>query len=167
MEIKQASMADLAECQAIYAHHVLEGTGTFEEEPPSLEMITGRFEDIISAGWAWLVASDASGILGFAYYTQFRPRSAYRFTAEDSVYVRDDVRGQGVGKALVASLIIHAAQAGFRQMVAVVGDSENVSSIGVHSSLGFQRVGILRDVGFKFERWIDLVFMQRGLTPNA
>ncbi len=166
MEIKQADLADLAECQAIYAHHVLEGTGTFEETPPPLETIIQRYQDIVSAGWAWLVATDASGILGFAYYTQFRPRSAYRFTAEDSVYVRDDVRGQGVGKALVAALIEHAERGGFRQMLAVIGDSENVGSIGVHSSLGFQRVGMLRDVGFKFGGWIDLVFMQRGLAPT-
>jgi L-amino acid N-acyltransferase YncA len=165
MDIKQADPANLAECQAIYAHHVLEGTGTFEEVPPPLETIIGRYQEIISADWAWLVAADASGVLGFAYYTQFRPRSAYRFTAEDSVYVRDDVRGQGVGKALVAALIDHAEQRGFRQMLAVIGDSENVGSIGVHSSLGFQRVGMLRDVGFKFGGWIDLVFMQRSLTP--
>jgi L-amino acid N-acyltransferase YncA len=167
MQIREATGSDLAECQAIYAHHVLEGTGTFEETPPPLETITGRYEDIVRAGWAWLVAADASGILGFAYYTQFRPRSAYRFTAEDSVYVRDDVRGQGVGKALVGALISHAEQAGFRQMLAVIGDSENVGSIGVHSSLGFQRVGMLRDVGFKFGGWIDLVFMQRNLSPTV
>lgn len=173
MDIRPATEADLPECQAIYAHHVLEGTGTFEETPPSLEIITARHDEIAAAGWAWLIAADVSGVLGFAYYTQYRPRSAYRFTAEDSVYVRDDVRGQGVGKALVTRLIDHAAQAGFRQMVAIVGDSENIGSIGVHSSLGFQKVGTLRDVGFKFGRWLDIVFMQRaisgvvGIDPSA
>lgn len=164
MDIRTAAEADLPECQAIYAHHVLEGTGSFEEVPPSLEVIAERHGSITKSGWAWLVAADASGVLGFAYYTQYRPRSAYRFTAEDSVYVRDDVRGQGVGKALVARLIEHAAGAGFRQMVAIVGDAENIGSIGVHASLGFQKVGTLRDVGFKFGRWLDVVFMQRALS---
>ncbi|OYW09751.1 MAG: GNAT family N-acetyltransferase, partial [Acidiphilium sp. 37-67-22] len=105
-----------------------------------------------------------TGILGYAYFDQYRDRSAYRFTAEDSVYVREDVRGQGVGKALVARLLDEAREAGFRQMLAVIGDSDNVGSIGVHASLGFQRVGTLRDVGFKFGRWIDVVLMQRHLV---
>ncbi|MGC8527834.1 N-acetyltransferase family protein [Acidiphilium sp.] len=163
MDIRPAAPEDLPACQAIYAHHVLEGTGTFDEVPPSLEALTARFREITGAGRAWVVAADATGILGFAYFDQYRARSAYRFTAEDSVYVREDVRGQGVGKALVARLLDEARAAGFREMLAVIGDSENVGSIGVHASLGFQRVGTLRDVGFKFGRWIDVVIMQRHL----
>ena len=113
--------------------------------------------------WSWLVATDATGVLGYAYYTQLRDRSAYRFSVEDSVYVREDVRGQGVGKALVAQLIEDATSRGMRQMIAVIGDSENTGSIGVHASLGFQMVGTLRAVGVKFGRWIDVVSMQRSL----
>jgi len=164
MEITAATEADLADCQAIYAHHVLAGTGTFEEVPPSLEEICARHDTITDAGWAWLVAKDASGVLGFGYYAQFRMRSAYRFCAEDSVYVRDTVRGQGVGKALVAALLAHAAAAGFTEMLAVIGDSENTGSIGVHASLGFLPVGTMRRVGYKFGRWLDVVTMQKSLA---
>src|ERR1700758_1870178 len=163
MEIREASTADVPEIQAIYAHHVLTGSGTFEEEPPSVEEMTGRLAEVITSGWSWLVAIDATGVLGFAYYTQFRDRSAYRYCAEDSVYVREDVRGQGVGKALVARLIEDATARGMRQMIAVIGDSENVGSIGVHASLGFHMVGTMKAVGVKFGRWLDVVSMQRAL----
>jgi L-amino acid N-acyltransferase YncA len=163
MEIRNAIDADIPEIQAIYAHHVLTGAGTFEEEPPSVEEIVERFAEVTGCGWSWLVATDATGVLGFAYYTQFRDRSAYRYCAEDSVYVREDVRGQGVGKALVARLIEDATAHGMRQMIAVIGDSENVGSIGVHASLGFQMVGTLRSAGVKFGRWVDVVSMQRPL----
>ena len=163
MLIRDASLADLPEIQAIYAHHVLHGTGTFEEEPPSIEEMTERYRKVVDHGWVWLVASDPTGVLGFAYYTQFRDRSAYRFTAENSIYIRDDLRGQGVGKALGARLIETATAAGFRTMIAVIGDSENVGSIGVHASLGFQHAGTLRVAGLKFGRWLDVVQMQRPL----
>ncbi len=122
MEIRTATEADIPDIQSIYAHHVLTGTGTFEEEPPSVEEMTERFAKVLGHGWSWLVATDATGVLGFAYYTQFRDRSAYRFCVEDSVYVREDVRGQGVGKALVARLIEDATARGMRQMIAVIGD---------------------------------------------
>ena len=163
MHIRPATDADVAEIQAIYAHHVLTGAGTFEETPPSVEDMTARFQAVNSRGWSYLVATDETGVLGYAYYTQLRDRSAYRHTAETSIYVRDDVRGQGVGKALVARLLSEAEGAGFRQMVAVIGDSENVGSIGVHASLGFGRVGLLRASGLKFGRWVDTVYMQRSL----
>ncbi len=163
MEVSAASLEDLEDCQAIYAHHVLHGTGTFEEIPPSLEEITDRFDTITAPGWAWLVAKDASGVLGFGYYAQFRNRSAYRFCAEDSVYVRETVRGQGVGKALVNALLEHAVKTGFTQMLAVIGDSENTGSLGVHASLGFIHAGTIRRVGYKFDRWLDVVTMQKSL----
>ncbi|WP_158742426.1 GNAT family N-acetyltransferase [Acidisphaera sp. L21] len=163
MDIRPATPADLPDIQAIYAHHVLHGTGTFEEIPPSLEEMTARMQAGTGRGWAWLVAVDATGVLGYAYYAQIRDRSAYRFTAEDSIYVREDVRGQGVGKALVVRLVAEAEKAGFRQMIAVIGDSENVGSVGMHSSLGFHHVGTMRAVGLKFGRWLDTVYMQRAL----
>ncbi len=167
MQIRPATATDVPEIQAIYAHHVLTGTGTFEEIPPSVEDIADRFAHVTERGWHWLVATDATGVLGYAYYTQFRDRSAYRFALENSIYVREDVRGQGVGKALVAALIDAATAAGFRQMIAVIGDSENVGSIGVHASLGFQKVGTLRAAGIKFGRWLDVVYMQRALGAGA
>ena len=163
MNIRPARTADLPEIQGIYAHHVLHGTGTFEEAPPSVEEMTARMENVTGKGWPWLVAEDTTGILGFCYCAQFRDRAAYRYTAEDAVYVREDVRGQGVGKALVGQLIADATALGFRQMIALVGDSENVGSIGVHASLGFQHVGTLRAVGWKFGRWLDAVYLQRAL----
>ena len=163
MNIRPAHPSDLPEIQGIYAHHVLNGTGTFEEVPPSVEEISARVANVTDRGWPWLIAEDATGLLGFCYYAQIRDRVAYRFCAEDAVYVRQDVRGQGVGKALVGELIERAIAAGFRQMIAVIGDSENVGSIGVHASLGFQRVGTLRAVGWKFGRWLDAVYMQRAL----
>ena len=163
MQIRSATEADIAEIQAIYAHHVLHGTGTFEEIPPSVEDMRGRWAAVTDKGWSWLVAADASGVAGYGYYQQIRDRSAYRYTAEDSIYVRDDVRGQGVGKALVVALIHAATEAGYRQMIAVIGDSENIGSIGVHTSLGFRKVGVLHATGLKFGRWLDTVYMQRAL----
>jgi L-amino acid N-acyltransferase YncA len=163
MDIRDATLADIPDIQAIYAHHVLHGTGTFEEIPPSVEEMRERFMKVKDRGWAWLVGTDATGVLGYAYYTQFRDRSAYRYCVENSIYVRDDVRGQGVGKGLTQRLIETATAQGFRQMIAVIGDSENVGSIGVHASLGFQHTGILRASGIKFGRWLDVVYMQRNL----
>lgn len=163
MEIRPATPADVPEIQSIYAHHVLNGAGTFEEIPPSVEDVQRRFDGIVSQGWSYLVAVDETGVLGYGYFAQLRERSAYRYTAEDSVYVRNDVRGQGVGKALVAMLLDEATDQGFRQMVAVIGDSDNVGSIGMHASLGFQRAGLLRATGLKFGRWVDTVYMQRSL----
>jgi phosphinothricin acetyltransferase len=163
MDIRNAVEADVPDIQAIYAHHVLHGTGTFEETPPSVEEMLQRFRNVVSRGYVWLAASDATGVLGYGYYAPFRERSAYRFTVEDSIYVREDVRGQGVGKALVSKLIEQATAAGLRQMIAVIGDSENVGSIGVHASLGFQMIGTMKAAGTKFGRWIDVVTMQRPL----
>ncbi len=163
MQIRDAAAGDLPGITAIYRHHVLNGTGTFEETPPAEAEMAARLAHVQACGWAWLVAEGPEGVLGYAYYAQLRDRSAYRFTAENSVYVRDDVRGQGVGKALVEQLLEHATGRGFRQMFAVIGDSENVGSIGLHLSLGFRQTGVLRAAGFKFGRWLDVVWMQRPL----
>ncbi len=146
---------------------MLTGTGTFEEVPPSVEEMAARFAKMRGRGWPFLVSADASGVLGYAYATQFRDRSAYRFTLEDSIYVREDQRGQGVGKALVAQLLDVSEAAGFRQMIAVIGDTENAGSIGLHASLGFHHVGTLRAAGLKFGRWLDAVYMQRALGTGA
>jgi phosphinothricin acetyltransferase len=165
MRIDDAAEDHIPEIQAIYAHHVLHGTGTFEAVPPSVEIMQARHRAGVGGGHDWVTAADATGILGFGYYGAFRARTAYDWTVEDSVYVRDDVRGQGVGKALVAALIERAEGRGFRQMLALIGDSENTGSIGVHASLGFVRAGILRACGMKFGRWLDVVIMQRPLGP--
>ena len=166
MLIRVATEADIPEMQAIYAHHVLHGTGTFEEIPPSIDEMHGRWCHVTSKGCAWLVAEAGQGVAGYGYYQQIRERSADRFTAEDSIYVREDVRGQGVGKALVVALVQAATDAGYRQMIAVIGDSENIGSIGVHTSLGFRKVGVLHATGLKFGRWLDTVYMQRAMGPG-
>jgi phosphinothricin acetyltransferase len=163
MQIRDAVPADLPAITAIYAHHVLTGTGTFEEEPPDEAEMRARFDRVKAAGHAWLVAESEGVILGYGYYSDFRTRSAYRFTAEDSVYVREDVRGMGVGRSLVQALLDRAQKAGIRQMLAIIGDSENAGSIGLHAALGFRQAGVMRAVGWKFGRWLDVVTMQRSL----
>ncbi len=163
VQIQIAQQPDLADIQSIYAHHVLAGTGTFEEIPPSIEQMAARHAAGVAAGHDWVVARDATGILGYGYYGAFRHRSAYDWTVEDSVYVREDVRGMGVGKGLVAELLRLAEARGYRQMLALIGDSDNIGSIGMHASLGFQRAGVMRACGVKFGRWLDVVIMQRPL----
>ena len=164
MPLRDAEPGDLPAITAIYAHHVLHGAGTFEEVPPDGAEMRARIAKVQSRGWPWLVAAEADGqVVGFAYVAQFRNRSAYRYAGEDSVYVRDDIRGQGVGKALVAALLRRGEECGFRQVFAVIGDSENVGSIGLHVSLGFRQVGVLRSAGAKFGRWLDVVTMQRAI----
>ena len=163
MHLRDAVPGDLPAITAIYAHHVLHGTGTFEESPPDGAEMARRVAAVQDKGWPWLVAEENGQVLGFAYLAQFRPRSAYRHAGEDSVYVRDDIRGQGVGKALVAALLRRGEECGFRQVFAVIGDSENVGSIGLHVSLGFRQVGVMRSAGAKFGRWLDVVTMQRAI----
>lgn len=163
MIIRDATAGDLPAITAIYAHHVLHGTGTFEETPPTEAEMAQRMAKVQQGGHAWLVAEQDGRVAGYGYYAPFRERSAYRFTAEDSIYVRDDVRGMGVGKALVQALLERAEAAGIRQMIAVIGDSENVGSIGLHAALGFRQVGVMKAVGLKFGQWVDVVTMQRPL----
>lgn len=163
MIIRDATEADIGAMTAIYAHHVAQGTGTFDEEVPREGDMAERLEKTREAGCAWLVAEGAGGVTGYAYFTPFRDRTAYRYCAENSVYVREGVRGQGVGKALVAELLVRAEARGFRQMIAVIGDSENAGSIGLHASLGFRHAGAIHAVGLKFGRWLDVIFMQKCL----
>jgi phosphinothricin acetyltransferase len=152
--------------QSIYAHHVLHGLASFEEEPPPLEEIERRYRDVTGRGLPYLVAELGGVMAGYGYCAPYRARSAYRYALEDSVYVRHDMTGRGVGKRLLDELIVRCAALGYRQVIAVIGDSANVASIGVHAACGFLRVGTLRSVGFKFGRWVDSVFMQRPLGPG-
>ncbi len=164
MNIRDAADTDLPAIHAIYAHHVANGLGTFEEAPPTLDEMRGRRAAIVEKGLPWLVAADESGaILGYAYAGPFRPRSAYRFAVEDSIYVAAGAAGKGVGKKLLAALIARCQAWGARQMLAVIGDSGNAGSIGVHKALGFEHGGVMHAVGFKHGRWVDVVIMQRAL----
>jgi phosphinothricin acetyltransferase len=152
--------------QAIYAHHVEQGLGSFEELAPPAEEMRRRFEAIVADGFPYLVAEAGGAIAGYGYCTLYRTRSAYRFSVEDSVYVRRDLATRGVGRALLAELIGRCEALGYRQMIAVIGDSGNAASIGLHASQGFVRSGTLRSVGYKAGRWVDSIFMQRPLGPG-
>jgi L-amino acid N-acyltransferase YncA len=166
--VRAASDADVAAVAAIYGHHVLHSTGTFEEVPPSEAEIAARIAAVRALKLPYLVSADDAGrVTGFAYASAFRPRPAYRYTAEDSVYIHPDQMGRGLGKALVAEVIAACAALGVRQMIAVIGDSANAGSIGLHRSLGFEDAGVGRAFGFKFGRWVDVVWMQKTLGPGA
>ena len=164
MIVRSASEADAPAIAAIYGHHVLTGFGTFEEVPPSHAEIAARIAGVAQLGLPYLVAEDDGHTLGFAYASAFRPRSAYRYTAEDSVYVHPDHVGQGVGRALVEEVIRLCEAMGLRQLTAVIGDSANAASIGLHRSLGFVETGIGRALGYKHGRWVDIVWMQKSLN---
>jgi phosphinothricin acetyltransferase len=161
--VRDANAADIAAVHAIYAHHVSHGFGTFDEVPPSLGEYEAKWRGVVEAGLAWLVAVEANDVVGFAYASPFRPRTGYRYTVEDTVYVRDDRRGRGVGTALLPPLIARCEAAGARQVVAVIGDSQNAGSIALHAKAGFEHAGTMKSVGFKLGRWIDVVLMQRSL----
>lgn len=161
--IRDANEADLPAVQAIYAHHVLHGLGTFEEVPPPLEDIKARYGAIVAAGLPWLVAVIDGQIAGFVYAGPFRLRAAYRFTVEDSVYVGDGFARRGVGRALLGELIRRCETGPWRQMLAVIGDSGNEGSLGLHRAFGFSCLGTMKSVGFKHGRWVDVVMMQRPL----
>jgi phosphinothricin acetyltransferase len=161
--LRDAAEGDVPEIQRIYAHHVLHGLGTFEETPPTVEEMTARFRAVRAGGHPYIVAERDGRIAGYAYAAPFRPRAAYRFCLEDSIYVAPEATGQGVGRALLRELIRKAEAFGCRQLVAVIGDSGNAGSIGVHKALGFQPSGVLKSVGFKHGRWVDVVMMQLPL----
>ena len=148
---------------AIYRHAVLHGAGTFELDPPPEAEIAARFARITKAGYAYLVACDGATIVGYAYIAAYRDRPAYRFTVEDSIYVHPDHQGRGVGRSLLAALVAAAEANGYRQMVAVVGDSGNLGSVRVHLAAGFTHMGLLRACGWKHGRWLDVVLMQLAL----
>lgn len=160
--IRPARPEDAAQIAAIYDHWVLTGTGTFETEPPGTAEMARRLADVTARGWPWLVLEQGGEILGFAYCGQFRDRAAYAHAGETSIYVRPDANGRGAGRKLLAALLDAGRRAGFRQFIAVIGDSANASSISLHQSFGFRQVGTLTDVGLKFGRLLDVVLMQLG-----
>src|SRR5262249_44174629 len=150
---------DMAGVAEIYAHHVLHGTSTFELEPPSLDEMLERRRLFLAAGCAYLIAESDAEIVGYAYFAPYHKRPGYRFTVEDSVYVRVGYQGRGIGFRLLRALLTECEARPFRQMIAVIGDSANLASIGLHRRAGFQPVGTYHSVGFKFGRWLDSVLM--------
>lgn len=161
--IRPSQNVDLAQITAIYHHHVLHGTGTFEIAPPTEADMAQRRADVLSKDLPYLVASQGERVLGFAYCNWFKPRPAYRYSAEDSIYLAPDAIGSGLGRALLAELCSQAERVGVRKLIAVIGDSDNLGSIGVHRSAGFQHVGTLTSCGWKFGRWLDVVLMDKAL----
>lgn len=167
MPVRSATLDDMPAVQAIYAHHVVHGLGTFETEPPPVAEIQRRFAQITGDGFPYLVAEEDGRVLGYAYANHFRTRAAYRNTVEDSIYVAADAAGRGVGTKLLEALIDRCTALDLRQMLAVIGDSNNAGSIGVHRRCGFEHTGVMRAVGRKFDRWVDVVIMQRALGAGA
>ena len=165
--IRPSTDADVGAITAIYGWNVLNGLGTFEEIPPDSAEMARRRAVFLDKGLPYLVAEQDGVVLGYAYAGPFRLRAAYRYTVEDSVYVGPDAVGKGVGKALLAALIEACEALGLRQICAVIGDSGNAASIGLHASLGFEQKGVFPDMGYKFGRWVDLVWMQRPLNGGG
>jgi phosphinothricin acetyltransferase len=164
--IRDASEADAAEIAAIYAHHVLHGTASYDTEPPPVEQTRDKIRWVISSSWPFLVAENDGGIAGYAYTTQFRDRAAYRWTAENSIYVRHDRVGAGVGKALLLELLDRTEACGFRQIVAVIGGAAE-ASVRLHASCGFRECGRVHAAGWKHGRWLDTVYMQKALGDGS
>src|SRR5215470_1959259 len=164
--IRPSEEADVPALTEIYHHHVLHGAASFEIEPPDEAEMARRRRAVLDGGYPYLVAEQDGRVVGYAYASAYRPRPAYRNTVENSVYVEPGREGQGIGRALLAALLDACEQRGFRQVVAVIGDSGHEASIGLHRALGFRIVGTLRSAGFKFGRWIDIVLMQRALGPG-
>jgi L-amino acid N-acyltransferase YncA len=166
VQLRDATPEDMAQVQAIYSFYVTRSAASFEEEPPSVEEMMRRHGEIVRRGMPYLVAVDHGEVVGYTYAGPWRPRSAYRYTLEDSIYVAPFVQGRGVGRALLGSLIERCTEMGYRRMVAVIGDSANQSSIALHRALGFRQEGVLRGVGLKFGRWVDVVMMHRVLGDD-
>jgi phosphinothricin acetyltransferase len=166
VEVRAAAQGDLAAIQAIYAHHVLRGLATFEEMPPDVEEMRRRHADVTARGLPYLVAVERSEVLGYGYCAPYRARSAYRYALEDSIYIKDGHLGKGIGTQLLTELLRICEGLGYRQVIAVIGDSANAGSIALHARLGFVRVGTLRSTGYKLGRWVDSVLMQRPLGPG-
>ena len=165
--VRDATADDLAAITAIYGEGVLTGTGTFELEPPDATEMGRRVASIAALGLPWLVAEIDGVVVGYAYAGPFRTRAAYRYTVEDSIYVLTSAQGQGVGKALLIALVSSCEALGVRQILAVIGDAANTGSVALHAACGFRPAGAITDVGWKFDRWLDVVFMQRSLGPEA
>lgn len=167
IRLRAATPADIPAITAIYAHAVRHGTASFELEPPDEAEMARRQSTLLSGDFPYLVAENDGGIAGYAYAGLYRARPAYRFSVEDSVYVDPTAHRRGVGRLLLERLIVESEQRGFRQMIAVIGDSAQTSSIELHRALGFRMIGAIENVGYKFDRWLDTVLMQRDLGPGA
>jgi L-amino acid N-acyltransferase YncA len=161
--IRPSTEQDLPAITRIYGHHVLHGTGTFETTPPTQEEMGTRRADVLSKGLPWLVVEEQGVVLGYAYGNWFKPRPAYRFSVEDSIYLAPEAAGKGLGRLLLAELVAVLERSGIRKVMAVIGDSGNAGSIGVHQALGFSHVGTVKACGWKFGRWLDIVLMERAL----
>jgi L-amino acid N-acyltransferase YncA len=167
LEIRPTVVGDLAAVTEIYEHAVRFGTATFELDPPDLAEMTRRFESVVDGGFPYFVAVLDGGVVGYAYAAPYRLRPAYRFTVEDSVYLQPAIHRRGIGRQLLQRLIGECEARGFRQMIAVIGDSANAGSVGVHAKCGFQMIGTHPNVGLKFSRWLDIVMMQLALGEGA
>jgi L-amino acid N-acyltransferase YncA len=163
MLVRPSTDLDVAAITEIYDHHVRHGIASFETDPPDADEMARRRSEIIERGLPWLAAEMKGSVLGYAYAVQYRSRAAYRFTLEDSIYVHPMHIGKGIGKLLLQELIARCQEVGARQMIAVIGDTDNPASVRLHARFGFRHVGVLQAVGFKFQRWLDTVLMQRPL----
>ena len=161
--IRASQSSDLPQITNIYGHHVLHGTGTFELTPPSASEMMQRRDEVLARDLPYLVAIEQESVLGFAYCNWFKPRPAYRFSAEVSIYLSPDASANGLGRAMLTELVRRAEQSGVRKLIAVIGDSANAASIGVHRAVGFNEVGVLKSCGWKFGRWLDVVLMDKAL----
>jgi L-amino acid N-acyltransferase YncA len=164
--VRDSFDADVAAIQRIYSHHVLHGTASFEEVPPSIEEMAVRRASVLELGLPYLTAELNGDIVGYSYATSYRSRPAYRYTIEDTVYVAEGLSGKGIGTAVLTRLIARCEAGPWRQMIAVIGDSGNAGSISLHRTLGFRPVGTLQSVGFKFGRWVHSILMQRPLGDS-
>jgi phosphinothricin acetyltransferase len=165
--VRDATEQDMAAIQAIYAREVLHGLATFEEVPPTVDAMLTRRASVLDLGLPYLAAEVAGEVVGYSYATEYRPRPAYRYTVEDSVYVAASMQGRGIGRALLAALIARCEAGPWRQMVAIIGNSGNAGSIALHRQQGFRLVGTFEAVGFKLGRWVDTVLMQHPLGPGS
>jgi L-amino acid N-acyltransferase YncA len=167
LTLRPSTDADLPAITAIYAHHVIHGTGTFETTPPTQDEMAARRADVLAKALPYLVAENDGRVIGFAYCQWFKPRPAYRFSAENSIYLDPAAAGQRIGNKLLSELVRHAEAAGMRKLIAVIGDSENVRSIGVHRAVGFRHVGTIEACGWKFGRWLDIVLMEKAVGEGS
>lgn len=163
MLLRDCTREDIPAITAIYAHHVLHGTASFEEVPPTVEEMAARYDAVRALGTPYIVAEIDGRVVGYTSASLYRTRSAYRFTLENAVYVDANLRRSGLGRALMGELLPRCEALGYRQMIAVIGDSANHASVGLHAAMGFQQIGFLRSVGYKFGRWLDSILMQRIL----
>jgi L-amino acid N-acyltransferase YncA len=165
--IRSVRPDDIAAITAIYAHAVTHGTASFELEAPTQAEMTQRMQSLLDGNFPYIVAEADDGVVGYAYAALYRTRPAYRFSVEDSVYVDPKAQRLGIGRILLDRLIVESEKRGFRQMIAVIGDSNQTPSIELHRACGFDMIGPIKNVGFKFDRWLDTVLMQRALGEGA